>query len=90
MKIGHTRQMIKAALSGALDSVAYELDPVFNVQVPTSCPGVPADVLKPRGTWADGESYDAQATKLAKMFAENFQTFEPNVAAGVKAAGPRV
>ncbi|MFN8059358.1 MAG: phosphoenolpyruvate carboxykinase [Vicinamibacterales bacterium] len=90
MKIGHTRQMIKAALSGALDSVAYELDPVFNVQVPTSCPGVPADVLKPRGTWADAAAYDAQATKLAKMFAENFQTFEPNVAAGVKAAGPRV
>src|SRR5438094_6490195 len=48
MKIAHTRAMIAAALSGALDSVKYEKDPVFNLEVPTTCPHVPADVLKPR------------------------------------------
>ena len=41
MKIAYTRAMIRAALSGALDEVAYERDPVFNVEVPTACPGVP-------------------------------------------------
>jgi phosphoenolpyruvate carboxykinase (ATP) len=30
MKIGHTRAMIRAALSGALDAVPYARDPVFN------------------------------------------------------------
>jgi phosphoenolpyruvate carboxykinase (ATP) len=58
--------------------------------VPTSCPGVPADVLQPRNTWSNPADYDAQATKLANMFAENFKTFESGVTPAVKAAGPRV
>ena len=53
MKIAHTRAMIRAALSGALDTVGYERDPIFNLDVPTSCPDVPAEVLKPRNTWPD-------------------------------------
>ncbi|PYQ88868.1 MAG: phosphoenolpyruvate carboxykinase (ATP) [Acidobacteria bacterium] len=90
MKIGYTRAMIHAALAGALDHVAYETDPVFNVAVPTSCPEVPPEVLKPRNTWTDGVDYDAQAAKLARMFAENFKTFEGGVTPEVRAAGPRV
>jgi len=90
MKIGHTRAMIKAALSGALDQVAYEKDPFFNLDVPTSCPGVPADVLNPRKTWMHPADYDAQAAKVARMFIENFKNFEGGVGADVLAAGPKV
>ena len=89
MKIAYTRAMISAALAGALDAVAYARHPVFNVDVPTTCPGVPDRVLDPRGTWADGAAYDAQAAKLAAMFVENFKTFAGDVAASVVAAGPR-
>jgi phosphoenolpyruvate carboxykinase (ATP) len=89
MKIGHTRAMIKAALAGALDQVAYERDPFFNLDVPTSCPGVPADVLSPRKTWIHPADYDAQAAKVARMFIENFKNFEASVAADVPAAGPK-
>src|SRR5437762_2470888 len=89
MKIAHTRAMIRAALSGALDTVAYERDDRFNLEVPTSCPDVPAGVLKPRSTWSDGAAYDAQAAKLARLFAENFKTFEAGVTAEVRAEGPR-
>ena len=89
MKIAYTRAMIRAALSGALDGVAYERDPIFNLDVPTSCPSVPSEVLKPRNTWASPGEYDVQASKLAAMFAENFKTFEGGVTAEVRAAGPR-
>jgi phosphoenolpyruvate carboxykinase (ATP) len=89
MKIAHTRAMINAALSGALDHVGYERDPVFNLDVPTSCPGVPSEVLRPRSTWKDAAAYDAQARKLAQMFAENFKGFEATAASDVKAAGPK-
>ncbi len=90
MKIAYTRAMVRAALWGALDHVHFELDPVFNLHVPASCPDVPAEVLKPKNTWSDAAAYDAQAQKLARMFAENFKTFEAEVGPQVVAAGPRV
>jgi phosphoenolpyruvate carboxykinase (ATP) len=90
IKIGHTRAMIRAALSGLLDSVAYERDEIFNLDIPSSCPGIPSAVLKPRNTWANGADYDQQAAKLARMFVENFKTFEGGVTAEVLAAGPNI
>ena len=88
MKIAHTRAMIRAVLSGQLDGMTYQKDPIFNLEIPASCPGVPTGVLKPRETWPDGPSYDEQAHKLAKMFVENFKIFEGGVSAEVLAAGP--
>jgi len=90
MKIAHTRAMITAALNGQLDNASYTTHPVFNLDVPTAVPGVPDGVLDPRSTWPDAAKYDEQARKLAQMFADNFKTFEGDVDAKVKAAGPRV
>jgi phosphoenolpyruvate carboxykinase (ATP) len=89
MKIAHTRAMIRAALSGELDGVAYERDRIFNLDVPQRCPGVPAEVLNPRSTWKNASDYDAQAHKLARMFADNFKAFEADATPDVKAAGPQ-
>jgi phosphoenolpyruvate carboxykinase (ATP) len=89
MKIGYTRAMIAAALAGALESADYDTDPIFNLDLPRSCPGVPAEVLKPRNTWKHQSDYDEQAHKLARMFGENFKTFEHDAPADVKAAGPK-
>jgi phosphoenolpyruvate carboxykinase (ATP) len=89
MRIAHTRAMIRAALAGALDDVGYDRDPVFNVDVPRTCPDVPAEVLSPRRTWADPAAYDAQADRLAAMFHDNFVRFADDVAPDVRAAGPR-
>jgi phosphoenolpyruvate carboxykinase (ATP) len=88
VKIAYTRAMIRAALAGDLDAVAYAKDAVFNLDVPARCPGVPDDVLHPRRTWQNGEAYDQQAAKLARMFTENFTAFATGVSAAVKAAGP--
>ena len=89
MKLSYTRAMVSAALAGALDAVATEADSVFGLHIPAEVPGVPTDVLNPRGTWADGAQYDAAAAKLASMFKENFAKFEAQVADGVMEAGPR-
>jgi phosphoenolpyruvate carboxykinase (ATP) len=88
MKIAYTRAMVHAALKGELNQVEYVKDPVFGVSVPTSCPGVPSEVLVPRNTWGDGNAYDAQAAKLAAMFVKNFEQFAADVSAEIKAAGP--
>jgi len=89
MKIAYTRAMVNAALDGKLDGVKFVEDPNFGVQVPTSVPGVPDDVLQPRNTWADKAAYDAQAKKLAGMFKENFKQFAENVTEEIRAAGPK-
>src|SRR5688500_19358581 len=89
MKIAYTRAMITAALNGQLDAVAYRKHPFFNIDVPTTCPDVPDSVLDPRSTWPDPAKYDEQAKKLAAMFVENFKTFENDVPAAVKQAGPK-
>jgi phosphoenolpyruvate carboxykinase (ATP) len=69
--------------------VATERDPVFGLAVPTAIPGVPAEVLRARDTWADKEAYDAQARRLAEMFRQNIQKFGDSVASEIVAAGPR-
>ena len=88
IKLAYTRAMVNAALNGELDQVEYVQDPIFGLQVPTICPGVPDNVLQPRLTWSDGADYDRQAEKLAAMFVNNFAQFAPNVAPEIKAAGP--
>ena len=88
MKIGHTRALIRAALSGELDGVPVRTDPLFNLSVPLNCPGVPAEVLTPRTTWSNPADYDAQAIGLARMFVDNFKTNEQQVGKKVHAASP--
>ena len=89
MKIAYTRAMINAALGGKLEGVAFVPDPVFGVLIPSSCPGVPSEVLAPRSTWADPKAYDPQARKLARMFVENFAQIGTQASEAVKAAAPK-
>ncbi len=89
MKISWSRAMVRAALAGELDAVAYHTDPVFGLQVPATVPDVPASVMQPRSTWADPSAYDAQAKKLVEMFRTNFEKFGAAVPAAIAAAGPR-
>jgi len=89
MKLKHTRSMVRAALAGDLDSAKYTTDPVFGLSIPASAPNVPADIMNPRNTWPDGAAYDAQARKLAQMFARNFEKFGANVSDTIRKAGPK-
>ena len=86
--LGMARTFYLAVMEALGAQVAYDRDPVFNLDVPRECPGVPADVLRPKGTWKDASAYDAQAAKLARMFHDNFVAFADHVSASVKAAGP--
>lgn len=73
--IGSTRAMVDAALSGALEDVPTQADPVFNLEAVTVCPGVPDGVLNARSTWPSAVAYDAKAQELAERFRENFVQF---------------
>jgi phosphoenolpyruvate carboxykinase (ATP) len=90
MKIAYTRAMIRAILNGELAAIETAPDPIFGVNIPVSCPGVPAEVLQPRNTWADKDAYDRQAADLAQRFNKNFQKYEAGVSEAVRSVAPRV
>jgi phosphoenolpyruvate carboxykinase (ATP) len=90
MKLSYTRAMITAALNGSLDKVQYHAHPVFGMQIPESCSGVPADILDPRSTWADTAAYDAKAKDLARQFIDNFSKYAPGVTEEILQAAPRI
>jgi phosphoenolpyruvate carboxykinase (ATP) len=89
IRLGHTRALIHGALEGKLTDVPTRPDPVFGFRVPCTAPGVPAEELDPRGTWADPARFDAQAGRLAAMFQENFARYADQVDDRVRQAGPR-
>ena len=71
MRIEDTRAMVRAAVDGALADVPTRRDPVFDVDIPTSCPGVSGDLLDPRCTWLDAQAYDERARKLLYLFEQH-------------------
>jgi len=90
MKLRYTRAMITAAMEGKLDNVSYEMHPVFGFAVPQEVPEVPSEVLNPRNTWADKNSYDATALKLSKAFLSNFEAYESFASEEIIAGAPKV
>jgi phosphoenolpyruvate carboxykinase (ATP) len=88
IKLKYTRKMVEAAQSGIINDFEFVHDERFNLDVPTSCPGVPDELLNPRSTWADKDAYDATAEKLAQMFVENAEKRLQSMTPEVRAAGP--
>jgi phosphoenolpyruvate carboxykinase (ATP) len=90
MKLCYTRSMIKAAIAGQLKNVPFDKHPVFGVEIPTACAGVPSEVLYPRDTWKDKDAYDEQAVILARKFIKNFEKYDAGVDGEIRAAAPQV
>jgi len=88
MPIKATRAMLNAALDGSLAEGDFRKDHNFGFDVPITIEGVDDTLLDPRGTWSNGNAYDAQAHKLVQMFIENFAKFESHVTEDIRAAAP--
>jgi phosphoenolpyruvate carboxykinase (ATP) len=90
MKLSYTRAMITAALTGKLEHVNFEKLPIFDLAFPTSCEGVPSELLNPRNTWSDKNAYDTTANNLANKFVTNFKKFAEQTSAEILAAAPKI
>ena len=88
MKIDYTRAIIDAIHTGELAQAPTIEDPIFGLQIPTRCCGVPSEVLVP---WNVGEkeAHRQSASKLAALFHKNFAKYEAAASAEVRGAGPR-
>jgi len=90
MKLSYTRAMITAALNGSLEKVKFDVLQIFDLQIPTTCPEVPSEILNPRNTWKDKEAYDAKANDLAKSFVKNFEQYASRASKEILTAAPKV
>ena len=89
-KLAHTRAIIDAIHSGQLAKGHFTSEAAFGLSIPTSCPGVPGEILNPRNTWSKAAGYDTTALHLAKLFHTNFELYADQATAEVKAAGPKL
>lgn len=89
MKLKYTRAMITAALNGELEKAAFKKHEIFGVDMPTSCPDVPADILSPKNTWDDKEAYDTKANMLANQFNKNFEKYADFANEEIMAGAPK-
>lgn len=90
MKLAYTRAIIDAIHDGSLAKSGFETEPFFGLEIPTSCPGVPSELLNPKGTWQEPTAYDRVAKQLAERFHANFTQFAEGVSEEVRQAGPKV
>ena len=79
---------MSAALNGELKDAEFSTHNMFGLQMPLSCPNVPAEVLNPRNTWKDTAAYDKKAGELANSFKKNFEKFEAYANDEIMAGGP--
>ena len=91
ISIQDTRGIINAILDGSIEKAETKNIPIFNLEVPTSLPGVHTEILDPRDTYEDASEWTAKATKLAGLFIENFEKYTDNEEGkALVAAGPQL
>jgi phosphoenolpyruvate carboxykinase (ATP) len=88
MKLKYTRAMITSVLTGKFDNAEFEVSPVFKLNMPTACEGVPSEILNPRKVWEDKAAFDETANKLADEFNKNFKEYADAASDEMIAAAP--
>jgi len=87
-KISHTREIIKAILSGEIDKSEFEQDEIFGFGIPKTLGNIPSNVIHPVESWSDKQAYKAQLTQLAENFKANFKKYEEGTDPEIIAGGP--
>ena len=91
ISIKDTRGIIDAILDGSILKAETKVIPYFNLEVPTSLPGVNPAILDPRDTYADAAEWEAKAKDLAARFVKNFDKYTGNEAGkALVKAGPQL
>lgn len=89
IKLKYTRAIIDAIHNGELSKAECVNDPVFGTCVPTSCTGVPSEILIPENAWADKKAFAEKAKHLAGLFNKNFEQFADGCSQEIINAGPK-
>ncbi|KAI8462671.1 MAG: phosphoenolpyruvate carboxykinase, splice variant [Monoraphidium minutum] len=75
MSLRHTRRIIDAIHSGELSRADTEVLPLFGLEVPKACHGVPSEEMQPHLAWSDGQAYNETLTHLTRLFVDSFKQY---------------
>ena len=89
-RLRYTRAILDAIHSGELAKAEFETYETFNLSVPTSCTGVPSELLNPAKSWVGVADFKEEVTKLGGLFVENFKKYADEATDDVIKAGPQV
>lgn len=89
-RLKYTRAILDAIHSGELAKAKFETYETFNLPVPTSCVGVPSELLNPAKSWTGAADFKEEVTKLGGLFVENFKKYADEATDEVIKAGPQV
>lgn len=87
IKLSYTRSLIRAAMCGMLQDMDFRKHDIFGLRFPTSCEGIPDDILDAKKLWKNDDAYDIQANKLATLFISNMHKYDLNEE--ILAGGPQ-
>ncbi|AXY02189.1 phosphoenolpyruvate carboxykinase (ATP) [Vibrio alfacsensis] len=91
ISIQDTRGIIDAILDGSIEDAKTKHIPIFNLEVPTSLPGVDPSILDPRDTYVDPLQWESKAKDLAERFINNFDKYTDNAEGqSLVKAGPQL
>tara|TARA_Y100000992_G_scaffold30928_1_gene17341 strand:+ start:18 stop:1214 length:1197 start_codon:yes stop_codon:yes gene_type:complete len=90
MSIKDTRSCIDAILSGEIEDSEFFKHSIFNFEVPIKLPGVGENVCNPAKSWNNEDDYNKQATKLAKMFQDNYKKYQQDGMTDYSQHGPLI
>jgi phosphoenolpyruvate carboxykinase (ATP) len=83
-----TRSIVRAILAGKLSDAEFRPDGYFDLMVPTTCPGVPDDLLTPVNQWQSEKAYADAAHKLIRLFDEQISPHQNEINPALLSAQP--
>ena len=87
ISIKNTRSIITSILDNSINNANYTKESFFGFNIPTSLGKINKNILNPINSWKDESSYVDEATRLAKLFKNNFKNYGTEVEYLIK-SGP--
>lgn len=91
ISIKDTRGIIDAILNEDVSKSKTKMIPIFDLEVPTSLPGVDSSILDPKDTYSNVDEWNNKALALANKFIDNFKKYEQDESCKyLKKFGPKL
>ncbi|WP_185850948.1 phosphoenolpyruvate carboxykinase (ATP) [Blattabacterium cuenoti] len=90
IKLKYTRKLVQQALNGFFTKNCYDIYPIFNFQIPRSCPGVPSEMLNPKNIWKNKKMYQKQVENLVKKFIKHFSVYRKYADKKILSGEPKI